>query len=186
MVAPLGGEVPATVPFYKLAIADISPRDKCPGDQASFLQMKLDDGPDKFLTLRVQGHLCSVSKGVHSVAFALILPTDIIDNAFIEGLPSQASLVASGLPSLKHIGAKVRVKITKLTVEDGRIPLRLEWLPDDIDGRIEHSPMSIWLKKKSDPSGGLPWQKLEFSELEQQILQPVGIAGLITSPKIKR
>lgn len=185
MVTPLGSsQAPNPQPVYKLDVNESLPEDRCAGAQQSFLVMRIDDGPDAFITLHVQGHLCSLTSGLHPVAFATILPADLLDEEFLEKLPVQSSYVSAGVPSLKRIGTKLKVKITKLPAEGDRVPLQVMWLPDN-QGRTEHRPMTIWMKKSLLGTSGMPWLKVEFSELEHQVIQPMEIAGQI-QVKVKR
>jgi hypothetical protein len=94
-------------------------------------------------------------------------------------LPARVSFVAPGVPSTAKAGTKVRIKITKLELDEDRVPLMLEWLTNEPGERPEHLPMKIWLKNKSDPASALPWQKLMFSELNNKVVQPLEIAGVL-------
>jgi len=174
-MAPLAGTLDPNHAAYKLNAIETPSEGRCPSARQTDLILRIEQSPAIYFTLTVEGHICTLTHGVELVGFSFNLPADLLDDAFIAKLPTNAAYVVSSMPSTKNGTGKSRLKITKLAPVDNLVPIRVEWLASE-DGKIEHPPMTVWLKKILDNNQGFSWSKVGFSDFGAKLVEPVEIS----------
>lgn len=185
VMTPLSGSDPNTHIFPLVlapgkALATAPGHGACTGTKASFLGLKVETEVDSFIHVTVQGQICNERDGLQPISFAIVLPGDLNDIAFLAHLPANASYVVSKVPSARGLDIPTsRVKITKRSATaDGLIPVELEWLPSET-GHVEHPPMTLWIVADGTETGP-PWARVEFSELTSQFSKPLTVSHEIS------
>lgn len=181
-MTPFSGSMNNSAPSYGLELNQASQR--CPSKIKPEMKMQIQQGPEYFSTLLIHAEFCGGSRTTTSgaqpspsgnlkgdkvfhekVSRAVVLPIDLYDEKFIEGLPVGAPYIFHSIPIKPDGTGRTRIKVTRLAEISGLIPVEIEWLPTMEGATPSQTPLKLWMPKAPENRiHQIPWTRIELDD----------------------